>query len=256
MIVIDTHVHVGLYKYEPVEALLDQMNRNSVDKAVLIQYMGNADNQYLIECLRRFPGRFSGVIIVDIEKQDATDKLAKWNEEGACGIRLRAEQRSPGKDPLAIWRKASDLGMVVSCIGGKDDFASEDFDHLLKKLPDLTVVIEHLGSVGVDEKPPYTTYRKILATAKHPNSYIKVPGFGEICEGTFPFQQIPPFVQMAYDTFGPSRMMWGSDYPPASSREGYRNTLMFPRENIPFRSKEDEELIFGKTALSVWKFQE
>ena len=48
--------------------------------------------------------------------------------------------------------------------------------------------------------------------------------------------------------------MWGSDYPPVSLREGYRNALRFPMEHMPFCSREDLEWIFGKTALSLWKF--
>ena len=256
MITVDTHVHVGLYKYEPVEALLDQMNRNKVDKGVLVQYMGNSDNGYLLECSRRFPDRFSGVIIVDSQKADAGDTLARWNKKGAWGIRLRAGERSTGKEPFAIWQAAADLGMVVSCIGKIEEFASDEFENLLKELPSLTVVIEHLGGVGPDEKSPYTSFRKVLALAKYPNTYIKLPGYGEFCGGTFPFSDIPPFVQMTYDAFGSTRMMWGSDFPPVSSREGYRNALDFPLENMAFRSEEDKEFIFGKTALSVWKFDQ
>ena len=29
---------------------------------------------------------------------------------------------------------------------------------------------------------------------------------------------------MAYEAFGPRRMMWGSDYRPVADREGYRNS--------------------------------
>ena len=61
MVVVDTHCHVSPYWYEPVETLLYQMNSNGVDKAVLIQMGGDYDNSYLIECVRRFPGRFSAV---------------------------------------------------------------------------------------------------------------------------------------------------------------------------------------------------
>ena len=28
------------------------------------------------------------------------------------------------------------------------------------------------------------------------------------------FPNVPPFIQMAYDTFGATRVMWGSDFPP------------------------------------------
>ena len=72
----------------------------------------------------------------------------------------------------------------------------------------------------------------------------------------FPFESIPPLIEMAIDAFGPSRLMWGSDFPPVASREGYRNALRFPMEHVPFRSETDKEWIFGKTAMSLWKFGE
>ena len=59
MAIVDTHCHASPYWYAPVESLLDEMNRSRVDKAVLIQIGGMYDNSYLIECIRRFPGRFS-----------------------------------------------------------------------------------------------------------------------------------------------------------------------------------------------------
>ena len=41
--IIDTHVHASPHWYEPVESILDQMNRNDVDKTVLIQFRGQFD---------------------------------------------------------------------------------------------------------------------------------------------------------------------------------------------------------------------
>jgi predicted TIM-barrel fold metal-dependent hydrolase len=68
------------------------------------------------------------------------------------------------------------------------------------------------------------------------------------------FQNIPPFMAMACDAFGASRMMWCSDFPPVAGREGYRNALQWTMEHIPWRSEADKECIFGKTALSLFKF--
>ncbi len=56
MLIVDTHCHATPYWFEPIEILLDQMTRNGVDKAALIQIRGVYDNAYLIECMRRFPG--------------------------------------------------------------------------------------------------------------------------------------------------------------------------------------------------------
>jgi L-fuconolactonase len=75
MVVIDTHCHASPYWFEPVEVLLDEMNRNGVDQAVLIQIAGQYDNSYLIECMRRFPGRFSVVALVDTNRSDAPERL-------------------------------------------------------------------------------------------------------------------------------------------------------------------------------------
>ncbi len=85
-------------------------------------------------------------------------------------------------------------------------------------------------------------------------TYIKIHGMGEICPPPFPYRDIPPLVDLAYDAFCPHRMMWGSDYPPVSLREGYRNALRFSMEHMPFGRQEDLEWIFGKTALSLWRF--
>jgi len=116
MIIVDTHCHAGINWFEPVEIVLYQMNRNSVDKALLIQYWGNHHNQYLLECIQRFPGRFAAVVSVDISKPDALttlEGLAK--QSGVVGLRLKPDDRSPGDDPLAIWRKAGELGLPISC---------------------------------------------------------------------------------------------------------------------------------------------
>src|SRR5712691_7188035 len=117
MVVVDTPIHASPYWYEPVETLLDQMNRHGVAQATLIQIGGEYDNSYLIECMRRFPGRFAVVGLVDTDRPDAPERLEEWVKQGVEGIRLRPLARSPGRDPLAIWRKAAELGIMVSAQG-------------------------------------------------------------------------------------------------------------------------------------------
>lgn len=264
MVVVDTHCHASPYWYEPVETLLDQMNRHGVDKATLIQIGGEFDNAYLIECVRRFPGRFSAVALVDTSRPDALERLQEWVSQGAEGVRLRPIERSPGRDPLAIWRKAAELGIAVSVQGSNaDEFSSPQFEDVIRELPNLSIIIEHLGGGGQDTKPPYSRYRKVLALAKYPNTFMKVPGFGELCprpmplRKPFPFENVPPMIEMALEAFGPRRLMWGSNFPPVAGRgEGYRNSLRFPMERLPFKSSEDKEWLFGKTAATLFRFGE
>jgi L-fuconolactonase len=264
MVVVDTHCHASLDWYEPIETLLHEMDSNGVDHAVLVQINGQFDNAYQFECARRYPGRFANVVMVDTDRADAPHQLEQLAERGASGVRLRPTTRSPGDDPLAIWRTADRLGLTVSCGGDGAGFASAEFAETIQALPALRIVIEHLGSVS--RRDPEATQqarrRAVFGLARFPNTCIKVTGLGEFCErampvpGGFPFvQPIPSLLEDAYAAFGPSRMMWGSDFPPVAGREGYRLALHLSRDQFAAKSDADREQIFGQTALAVFKLK-
>ena len=260
MIVVDTHCHAGVNWFDPVELLLYQMSLNGVYRAVLIQHAGTFDNGYLLECASRFPGRFAVAVIVDAARTDAPSTLEGWARQGAVGVRLWATTRSPGSDPLAVWRKTSELGLVVSCQGTVDEFASAEFHDLVSELPGLSIVIEHLAGQGPGAQAPYSAFERAMTLAGYPNTYIKVPGLGEISArppvlgSRFAFDYTPPLVEMALEAFGSRRMMWGSDYPPVSGREGYRNALNGVLEHPALADLENREWVMGRTALEVFAF--
>lgn len=260
--VVDTHCHASPAWYEPVESLLQQMDRHGVAQAVLIQINGQTDNAYQAECLRRFPGRFASVVIVDTSRADAPATLMQEAERGASGLRLRASARSAGDDPLAIWAAADRLGLVVSCQGTPAEFGSADFAQVVQTLPGLSIVIEHLASLGRPAGEPYPAdvIERVLALARFPNLTIKVPGLGEFCRRAtpvkepFPFvEPIPPLLDQVYAAFGPERMMWGSDFPPVSGREGYANALRFPMELLAPKGQAARDQVFGATAQRIFR---
>ena len=259
MIIIDSHVHTSRLWYEPIETVLFQMERNHVNKSLLIQY-GGASNGYEIECARKYPRCLGAVILVESQRPDAPEIMEANAMKGAVGVRMNAYNDFPGRDPLAVWRKAAELGLHVSCYGTIEMFAAQEFRRIIEACPNLNIVLEHLGGAAKTKQNPnpnHQLYDKVLGLSKYPNMYIKVPGFGEILPRPYPmvdpiFDNPPPQIKMVYETFGPRHMMWGSDFPPCAAREGYANTLRYPLERVPFFTQEDKEWIFGKTALSVW----
>ncbi len=252
MTIVDTHCHIGLHKYEPVESLLYHMNTSGVDRAVFIQYAGNSDNQYMLDSMAAHPGKFQAAMIV--EPTDDGTAMRRWAEQGIVGIRLPANSRADCADSLAQWRTAAELDLIVSAPSNPQSLLSDEFAEVLREFPHLSIVIEHLAGIGEGQQPPYDTFKKILELAKQPNLSIKLPGFGEICPVPLPFDPIPPLADMAIEAFGPQRVMWGSDYPPVSRREGYDNSLKVPMDYLSDLSEEDREWIFGKTALKIWRF--
>ena len=68
----------------------------------------------------------------------------------------------------------------------------------------------------------------------------------------FRFDEILPLIDMAYEAFGPQRMMYGSDYPPVRRREGYRNSLQGVLELPIWKNQEEKDWAFGKAALAAF----
>jgi L-fuconolactonase len=262
LLIVDSHCHAGPYWYEPVESLLFQMDRNGVAQAVLVQFNGQSNNDYLFECVARYPERLAPVVIVDHTRAEAVSKLEELAERGAAGVRLPPFARSPGDDPRAIWRAADRLGLPVSCGGEKADFLTDDFASLVATFPRLPIVIEHLGSVNQPdgEAEPFPARRAVFSLARFANVHIKIHGVGEVAARPYPFVEpfpfagsVPPLFELAYSAFGPERMMWGSDFPPVSAREGYRNALQFTMDQLQHKPIADRERIFGGNARSVFR---
>lgn len=259
MLIIDTHCHAGNNWFEPIETLEFAMDRNGVDKAVLIQHGGTYDNTYLLQEAAKRAGRFKVAVLVDPASRDPLGDLARLAEQGASGIRLAPNGQFANADPCDMWRRAGELGLVVSSIGDASQFAADDFSHVLDACPDTHVILEHLAGVGIAE-PPYADYIAALRHGQRDNTSIKVPGLGEICARPsrllpeLRFDGVPPLFEMAKEAFGVQRMMWGSDFPPSAGREGYANALRGVLAHSAFVNGDDIEWVMGKTAAHVWGF--
>jgi L-fuconolactonase len=258
--IVDSHCHVSPMWFEPVEALLFHMDRNGVEHAVLVQMIGQTNNSYLAECAQQFPDRFVFVGLVDVDAPDALCQLERLAEAGATGVRLRPSWRSPGQDPLAIWRAAERLNLAVSCIRPTRDFASQAFADLVAAVPDLPIVVEHMGELNPNHDGYVEHEKRVLGLSAFPNVLMKIGGLGEFSRKArpmrkpFPFDQpIPPLLERVYAAFGASRLMWGSDFPPVSNREGYANALCLTRERFATRPSSEQALSFGDIARRVFR---
>jgi L-fuconolactonase len=262
--IIDAHCHASPQWFEPVEPLVTQMNLNGVERAVLVQVLGQFDNTYQEECMARYPGRFASVGAVATQADDAAEQVRYWAARGIAGLRLRPEARSQGADPLAVWRAAADCGLAISCGGAPAQLLSEDFAALTQTFPAMPFVIEQLGGwVRHDCDGEEATWTGILRLARLPNVHLKLATMGQIAPRQIG-QPLPaagePVLDMtkaarlieAVEAFGAERLMWGSDYPVVSSREGYANALAWTREALASRSAGEIAAMFGGNARAIF----
>jgi L-fuconolactonase len=261
-LIVDAHCHVSDIWYEPVESLLFQMERNAVHCAVLCQILGQFENRYQQACRSKYPGRFASVVAVDPADANAMAQVRDLAQAGAVGLRLRPDAGTGATDPDSLWRAAVEHSLVISVAGSAASITSAEFAARVKKWPQLTLVLEHFaGWARPDCDGQPATRAAILHLARFPNVLLKVPAPGQLnarvaklpADGR-PLDLAPmAIVQEALQHFGSERLMWGSDYPPVSAREGYASALQWSREALAGCSEVELAAIFGGTARRVFR---
>ncbi|WP_321840159.1 amidohydrolase family protein [Paraburkholderia bannensis] len=261
--IVDSHAHVSPCWYEPVETLLHHMDRHGVETAVLTQMIGQVDNGYQQDCVSRYGERFLSVVWVDAQAPEAGATVERLAYAGAAGVRLRPGACLPDGTLPDVWRAAQQCGLPVSCVGSAEAFAAPAFAGLLAALPEITVVLEHLGgsSAPVDTDEALALRQAVFSLARLPNVMLKLPGMGELMPRSptalrdgEPFGgRSHPLVEQALVAFGARRLMWGSDFPVVSAREGYGNALKFAMQSLAGQPAQALDDIFCRNALRVFR---
>ncbi len=260
--IVDSHCHASDRWYEPAETLLFRMDACGVGRAVLIQMLGALDNTEIAGLGRRHRDRFAWVGALAPRDTGAVETLQRMADAGMAGIRLRPGARSPGADPLALWRSAQAAGLAVSCVGRATDFAGEDFAEVLAAVPNLAIVLEHLGGLARPDVGDRTAALPgLLALAAHPNLSLKVPGLGQLAprkpsldEPGCPLDLagVRELLEAVVAAFGAGRLMWGSDFPPVAAREGYANSLRWTRDLLAAAGADVGAIFGGSAARTFW----
>ena len=285
--IIDAHVHVFpalSQKYPravdelappdreaPVDLLLRTMDTAGVNGAVLVP-LGPEDD-YVLECVRRYPGRFVSVGVADRAIAgldpgvDAVGFLSlRVARTGMRALRMNwlGEPGRPLRDSPAYpaLRWMAEHGLVLWFYGPPSQL--EQLATAAAELPELAVVVNHMGfcpeRIAVDElgRPqcsvalPPPTLATVLELADFPRVRIMFSGQYAFSRDGFPYPDLDPVAQRLYSAFGASRLMWASDFPWPYGSPGYESLLTLPRRQLPGLAADERDAIYGGTAMAVF----
>lgn len=251
-----------------VETAVEYMNWLGIDKAVLVQCSGyGIFDDYYAECLRHYPGRFVIHCTLDpAQGQEAVEYLEHCvRGQGFSGVNLHpgAEFKIGGyflNDPAAMpfWEKAADLGIPVTVhlsLPGLNSYAHQvtQLAEVAERFPKLPIVLDHLGVPSFEEREPYPLHQETCSLARFSNVYMTISALPFHSHYEFPYPDAAPLIRMAYEAFGASRLMWGSDAPSVLRICTYHQTLAYVRA-LEFLTEWDKQWVFGRTALNVMRF--
>ncbi len=271
--IIDAHLHVWTDDYAKypfsdgrqaaeagtAELLVETMETHGVDKAVIVQPIHYLyDNLYVADSLKRYPGKFAAIGLVDRHAPDAAEKLERLvTEQGFAGLRMHlgrpddpAEWAASDQDP--IWRKAEELGASFLSFGPAALLPA--IEPIVARFPGVKVALDHIGGAPTDEEAPAPLLGNVLNMAQYPNVYVKFSPQAHKSIKPFPFPDTFPTFQKLYDAFGPERLMWGTNFPGVLQGVGYGPALELFRDHMDFLNAADKEWLFAKTALSIYRF--
>lgn len=242
-----------------VEQLLGYMDEHDISGALLVQtpWYGE-DNRYFVDAMHRFPGRFAALgYLPDPLAPDAPEKLRyQYAEESFRGIRLHllddriTDSVAGGKaDPLV--RQAVELGVPIQFLIREPDRHAV-VQNLAQRFPDGVFIIDHLGHPPPGEGYPFPSSRAFFACGEMPNIYAKVSLHYMHSTQDYPWSDLHDYQHLTLETYGPQRLMWGSNYPMELPDPPYRERLAAVSEELPFLTADERSWILGRTALSLW----
>ncbi len=119
--------------------------------------------------------------------------------------------------------------------------------------PDLPLVIDHLAKPRIREQSLTDWEADFRAAARCENIHCKLSGMvTEADWKNWKPSDLKPYIDIALDAFGPSRLMYGSDWPVCELAATYEQVYDALTENISALSNSEKEQIFGKTAARFY----
>ncbi len=215
-----------------VDALLATLDENGVDRALVVAarleaHAGN--NEYVLEAAARHPDRLWAAVEVGsfFAPPDSApaDRLRHLVDGGpVAAVALFPDPAAPGwltgdggRSVLAVAATHRLLVSVAAPPALHDDLRST-----AAAWPGIHFVAHHAGMAQAHE------LAGVLALAAEPNVSVKLSGLHYL--DAAPHEIVGPLLA----GFGPSRLLWGSDFP-AAARRGieYADTLAAVRAIIP-----------------------
>lgn len=269
--IIDSHCHAwDIWPYQPRvpdphtrasgDNLLYEMDANGVDRALIVsaQITNNPrNNEYVATLVSYRPDRLLQLVDLDsfwsptYQSPGADDRLkglAQWMSIKGFTHYLDGKDDGSwllGEHGSKLFTAAIELGMIASIHCRPHQFGA--ISTLAMRFPEVPILIHHMGHVTANADMTETMLKLRSQMAATDNIYLKLSGmvYATADWWDYPYPDVIPLIRDAYETFGPQRLCWGSDYPVVTRSMTYRQSIEIIRSHCDFLSKQDLALIMG-----------
>lgn len=240
-----------------VDTLIAAMDAAGVSKAAVVHSSTTYgfDNSYVVDACSAHPDRLIAIGSVDMLAPDATETIRAWTDKGLAGLRVftggstKEFDASELDDPRAYpgWELLGELGLTMCIQTGPVGLGA--VAALARRFPNVPIILDHLGRPDVTDGPPYAAAQSLFDLAPIPSIYLKLTPriMGDSTTGAATPESLFPKI---VETFGASRLAWGSNFP--TSPGTLAEIRATAEERLASLSDEDRAWIFGRTAQVLY----
>lgn len=234
------------------EDVIRTMDSAGVHRTILVPVSCTGfDNQWSLDAAQAHPDRLAVMGRFDPDAADARQQLSSWlSRPGMLGIRLFFAGE-PWMSMLSearyawFWADMERLQIpLMTLLPGN----MQALHPIMEKHPELRLIVDHAGRHprGPKDEAAWSDLDQTLHFARYKNTAIKVSSLPSFSSKPYPYPSLHRPIRTIYDTFGPQRMLWGSDV--TRLDWGYVDNLRLFTEALEFLSADDQEWILSKAA--------
>lgn len=126
---------------------------------------------------------------------------------------------------------------------------------LVSRHPTLRVVIDHGSKPLIADRIVDGWAEDMMAMAAFENVHCKLSGLVTEASPDWTNADLQPYVAHLLKTFGPRRLIWGSDWPVCTLAASYDTWVETSQDLLSTLPPEDQKAIFGFNAMHLYKIR-
>ncbi|HWG15762.1 MAG TPA: amidohydrolase family protein [Streptosporangiaceae bacterium] len=124
------------------------------------------------------------------------------------------------------------------------------------QLDEVRFVLDHAGKPEISEARTEPWAGLITEMAALPNLTCKLSGLVTEAAPAWTRESFEPYVDRLLESFGPRRLMFGSDWPVCTIAASYAEVTALARELLaPGLSQDEQAAVFGATAVTTYRLK-
>lgn len=272
---IDAHVHLWNRATDPqpwidpstmqaidrdfiASDLRSMIAETGVDRAIVVQSSNSAGETTRLLQLAADDDAVAGVvgwIDLTLDVAEQLESIPEPLRRTLVGVRHLVHI-----DPDENWLERDEVDRGLDALGA----ANLSFDLVVRwwqlesaariaaRHPDLTFVLDHLGGVPDDADHLSRWEAGLRAVAAQPNASAKLSGVSAFIDGEAGVD-LARVVDTAFDSFGPSRLMYGSDWPLSQLGAGVLAWRSYVQDALAGVTGDERDAVLGANAARLYR---